>query len=354
MSKNKTKRKVTSGTVLLIAAILIGFRLYFPVWLTGYVNEQIATLDGYGGTIEDVDVHLWRGAYQIHGLDIHKNTGGLEKPFIAAEKIDFSVEWSALLNGAIVTEIDIYEVDFNFSKTQTGKGEGWATLVNHLSPFDINRLDVHSGRLSYTSYTAEPNVHLFIDGIDAQIKNLRNVKDGDKALPSSVKVTGTSIGGGALSLDGGMNILKETPDFDLGLKLENANLKAFNDYARSYAGLDFESGTLGVFSEMAAANGRLTGYVKPVATGVSVVSVKEQGNPFNLLWESLVSVVLELFENQSQDQFAMRIPVEGNLNSPEQEFWIDGFLSIFSNAFGRAFSKNEDGTINFQDALEGD
>ena len=352
MSKPHKKQNISLGIILVFAAVLIGARLYLPVWLKDYVNEQIVMLDNYGGSVNDIDVYLWRGAYQIHGLNIHKKPGGLDKPFVAAETIDLSVEWGALFNGAVVAEIDVHEANLNFSNTQTGEGEGWARLVNALSPFDINRLEVHSGRLTYTSYAADPDIHLFIEDVNAKVTNLRQVTYKDSALPSSVKITGVSIGNGVLNVDGKMNILKGVPDFDLGMKLEKADLKAFNDYTNDYAGIDFESGNIDVFAELAAADGKIVGYVKPVATNVSVVSAKQDRNPLNALWESLASLIVELLENQPTDQFAMRIPIEGNLSNPEQGFWVDGFFSIFSNAFGQAFSKNEDGTINFEDALE--
>jgi hypothetical protein len=351
MFRTRRKRKTSLIIVLGFAVILVSARLYLPIWLKGYVNDQIALLGDYGGGIDDVDVFLWRGAYQIDGLNIYKKIGGLEKPFVAAETVDLSVEWAALFNGAVVAEIDIYAADLNFSKSQTGRGAGWTEFVDALSPLDINRLDVHSGRLTYTDYAAKPNVHLFIDEIDAKITNLRQVKNKETPLPSRVKISGTSIGGGVLILNGEINILKGIPDFDLALELKNASLTAFNDYARNFAAIDFESGTLGLFAELAAVNGRVTGYVKPVATDVSLVSIEQDGNPFNAIWESLASLFIEIFENQSEDQFAMRIPIEGDLNDPDKDMW-SGFFSIFDNAFGGAFSKTEDGTINFEDALE--
>ena len=78
--------------------------------------------------------------------------------------------------------------------------------------------------------------------------------------------------------------------------------------------------------------------------------LRERANPINAIWESLVSVFMEVFENQPKDQFAMRIPIEGDINDPDQDLW-SGFFSIFSNAFGGAFTKDIDGNVSFNDAL---
>ncbi|MGK2870826.1 MAG: DUF748 domain-containing protein [Alphaproteobacteria bacterium] len=342
-------KKVWVVVVAVIALLLITARIYLPYWVTDYVNQEISRLDGYGGGVGEIDLHLWRGAYQIHDINIHKTQGGLKEPFMAAKTVDLSVQWNALFQGAIVAEIDVYKLNLNFAKNQTGEEANWAEFVDTLSPLDINRLAVHSGKIAYIDYTADPNVNIYLDHINAEVTNLKKIEDKDNPLPSNLHVSGHSIGDGKLSIDGKLNLLKNTPDFDITAKLEGASLTAFNDYTRSYASVDFESGTIGIFSELAAANGRVIGYVKPVADNISIIDVKNQDkNPFNLLWESAVAVFVKLFQNHPTDQFAMRIPIEGDINNPDQNIWA-AFLSIFENAFGKAFSKDADGNIDFSD-----
>ncbi|MEX1035919.1 MAG: DUF748 domain-containing protein [Sneathiella sp.] len=344
------KQNITIAAVIVVITLLVVGRMYLPFWVKDYVNTQIAGLGDHRGGIQDIDLNLWRGAYKIHMLEIRKQEDGLDVPFAAARTIDLSIEWEALLDGAVVAEIDIYEADLNFSKTQTGEGGDWIKFVNALSPFNINRLTVHSGKVAYIDYTADPNINLFVRDVNATVTNLQNVTDKENPLPSHIKISGTSIGGGALNFDGRLNIFKEIPDFDIGTELKNADLAAFNEYGRAYAAIDFEGGNIGIFSELAAADGNVTGYVKLVATNVKMVGVEQDENPLNAFWESLVSGFVELFENQPKDQFAIRIPIEGNLNDPEGDLW-SAFISISSNAFDKAFAKNEDGTINFQDAI---
>ncbi|MBI1326159.1 MAG: DUF748 domain-containing protein [Alphaproteobacteria bacterium] len=330
---------------------LIGARLYLPYWVTDYVNGQIAKLDNYTGSVTDIDIHLWRGAYSIHGMNIFKKRGGLKEPFAAADKIDLSIEWKALFKGAVVAEADIRNIDLNFSRSQTGTGESWGDFIDSLSPFDINRLQVHGGKASYINRYASPDVNIAIDNVSLLVTNLQNVNKNDKALPSHLKVNGVSTGRGQLDIVGDINILKDTPDFDIAAKLENAALPAFNNFTSDVLAVDFEAGTISVYSELAAANGRLVGYVKPIATDIEMVDIEQDTNPFNALWQSFVSVFVELFSNHSEDQFAMRIPVEGNINNPDQDLWAT-FLSIFENAFGRAFSRSADEGIDFREVLK--
>lgn len=350
--KKSRKKLIMIALLVTLGAGLVAARVYLPYWLRDYVNAEIAQLDGYGGRVNAIDVDLWRGAYQMHGLDIHKTAGGLKEPFVAAKTIDLSVEWRALLEGAIVAEIDITDIDLNFSTGQTGEGGGWAHLVDALSPFDINRLAVQQGRVAYLDYAASPDVKIYIDDIAINITNLKNVEDRNVALPSDLRVSGVSIGKGDFSIVGKANILRDIPDFDIDMKLENANLKAFNNYTREAIAVDFDGGVASLYSELAASKGNVKGYLKLLARDVTVINLKTQdSNPINAVWETLVASFMQVFKNHPSDQFAMQIPVEGKIDNLDRDMW-GGFISIFRNAFGRAFKRDTDGQINFSDAFK--
>lgn len=351
MSKKHLRRKIGIGFLLLVAAGAVFISMKLEGWVKDYVNQQINALDGYSGGIDDVDLYLWRGAYEIEGLIVEKDSGGLKEPFVTIQSIDLSIQWRALLNGKMVAEIDLYKPDVKFAKSQTGEDTDWLSFVKSLTPFDINRFETHKGKVSYIDYVADPNIYLYVSSLNAKVTNISNVQKNKNALPSNINIYGSTIGGGKLSIEGGMNALKETPDFDLALKMENADLPYFNDYFRKYAALDFEKGDVSVFGELASVDGQVSGYIKPIATNVDLVSLKNDSNPFNLIWESLASVFIEIFENQPKDQFALRIPINGDLSNPDQNTWL-GFLSIFSNAFNGAFSKDVDGTIDLKSVID--
>lgn len=350
MSGKKISR-ITLAVIGVFLVLLLAGRLYLPYWATNYVNRQINALKGYGGGIDDIDIALWRGAYVIHGLDIYKTQGRLKTPFVAADTIDLSIQWKALLHGAVVAEIEASDIAVNFAKSQTGEGAGWGRLVDALSPFDINRIAVDGGKIRYIDPAASPPIDIALEDISASITNLRNVESRRVTLPSDVAVKGTSMGGGKLDIAGRMNILQDQPDFDVDAKFENADLTAFNDYTRNAAAVDFKKGSFSVYSELAGVDGRVTGYVKPVLRDVTVLDLRRQdSNPINALWETMVAGFMTIFKNHGQDQFALRIPVEGRIDSAETDMW-SGFFSIFSNAFVKAFPRNTDGTVNLQDAL---
>ena len=130
--------------ILGVVVVLIGVRLALPFALKSYVNHQLNKSWDYSGKIGDVTVHLWRGAYQIHDINIFKRSGGIPVPLFAARKMDLSLQWSELFRGSLVSRIAMQEPKLNFvsgpsaEQTQTGKENNWNETLESLVPFKIN------------------------------------------------------------------------------------------------------------------------------------------------------------------------------------------------------------------------
>src|SRR3954463_3961177 len=84
------------GGVLLVAVLLlVGARLALPWYLRSYVNRTLDQSPDYSGRVGTIDVHLWRGAYTIHDLNIVKRIGAVPVPFFESPQVDFSLNWGA-------------------------------------------------------------------------------------------------------------------------------------------------------------------------------------------------------------------------------------------------------------------
>lgn len=353
--QKQTLRKAGFGLLVFIAVMALGVRMYLPIWLTDYVNKTIDNIDGYTGSISDVDIALWRGAYQIHDLRLDKVQSNIPEPFFSFKTADLSIQWGALFKGRVVGTVDLHQPNLTFAKgrdatTQTGEETDWTQPIKDLMPLDINRLTMNGGKIAYKNYATDPEVNIYIDHIEMTATNLRNVDDKNVALPSDAKLKGRSIGNGQLEITGKMNILRQIPDFDFDIALEDADLTAINTYSEAFAAIDFETGTLDVYSELAAKDGAVSGYVKPIARNLSLLSAdKSEGSIFGVLWEGFVAALMEIFQNQSLDQFATQAELEGDISDPETNMWsiIGG---IVRNAFVEAISRGTNDTVNFKNA----
>lgn len=348
-------RKAKYQIIIVIIVILVAFRLYLPTLVKNYVNKVLSDIPGYYGHVEQIDIALIRGAYVINELYLNKVQAKTEIPFINLPKTDISIEWKSLFKGEVVSEILLYNPTINYvSEDQEGEEaaseDDWTKVLTDLVPIDINHLEVHDGTLSYIVVGSDPDISLDITNLELIADNLRNVEAEPQTLPSPMKLTGTSVGGGQLILEGKLNLIKEIPDLDLALSLEKVDITALNDFSSYYADLDFEKGRFDLFAEIAIADGFLTGYVKPMLKDSKLIGKEESIG--EKLWEGFVGFFKFALKNQSTDTLASKVPIEGDLTNIETSIW-PAISNIIKNGWIKAFSQAVDEDVNYQDALEG-
>ncbi|MCG2420065.1 DUF748 domain-containing protein [Aequorivita sp. F47161] len=358
MSETKKKRgfKKKRYTVpIIILVVLIAFRIYLPTLVKNNINKVLANIPGYYGQVDDVDISLYRGAYVINGMYLNKGTAESQIPFLSFPKNDISIEWKSLFKGKIVSEIImtrpevIYVFEDQKEKSGDANVDDWTKALTYIVPIDINHFEVHDGKVAFVQLSAEPNIDLQIAKLELTADNLRNVVEKERILPSRLRATGVSIGNGNVSLEANMNLMKEIPDMDLSFSLENAEATALNDFTNYYAGLDFNKGTFGLYSEIAIADGHLIGYVKPLLTNTKLIG-KDDGF-LEILWEGFAGFFKFILKNQSTDTLATKVPFEGYLNNVEAGVWPT-VINIFGNAWIKAFTGNVDNEIEYKDAFK--
>lgn len=341
--------------LLSIFALLIVVRLLLPVFVVKYVNKVLSDIEGYQGSISDVDLHLYRGAYVIDSLVIEKIEGEQPVPFFSTTRIDLSVHWNAIFDGNIVGEVVLEQPKINFvaggdtTTAQYGEEVDWTKPIKELIPLQINLFTVNRGEVHFQDFSSEPQVDVYFKNIKLETTNLSNATNVNDTLPSHLKMTAKSLGEGDFLLEGNMNILKEVPDFDLDLKFENVDLPALNDFLEAYAKVDAEQGVFHLYAEMLLLDGQFEGYVKPLLVDLKIIDLRDEDKSALMkIWEVVVSGVMEIFENQPKDQFATKVPISGDLNNTDAGI-LPSIWNILSNAFVQAFDKNTDGTIKFND-----
>ena len=350
---SKTKKIITITLTFIIVGLII-FRLLLPTIVKNYLNKTLADMGEYSGHVKDVDIWLIRGAYVINGLEINKTTGKVPVPFLIAPKIDLAVEWAALFKGAVKAKVVFFDPELNFvsgptkETSQTGAGTDWTGPLQKLLPIDINKFQIHNGKIKYNDFHASPKVDIFINKLELLATNLSNIEDKEKPLPSELTISGSSIGGGNLSLLGKLNLLKKVPDADINMKFTDIKLVALNDFAKAYGKFDFEKGKLSIFSEISVKNSNVAGYLKPVLEDVDVLDWDEDGPTFmQQLWQAAIGTTFAVFKNHKTDRFATKIPVEGKLDEKLDTDVFTTVVRVVKNAFIEAYQKTLDGSVTF-------
>jgi hypothetical protein len=121
-----------------------------------------------------------------------------------------------------------------------------------------------------------------------------------------------------------------------------------NEFFQAYAKIDVNKGNFGLYTEVAAKEGKFKGYVKPLIKNLDVLGKEDRDdNIFRKTWEGIAGAAGEIFENQSEDQVATKIPFEGSLKNPDTNTW-EALIQILQNAFIRAIQPSIDQEINIQ------
>lgn len=344
--------------IAVLIVVLLGVRIALPSIIKDYVNDTLAEMPEYDGSVEDVDLHLWRGAYRIDGVRIVKT--GAERPtrFFSATAIDFSVEWKSLLRGSLVSEGVFVSPDLNLVQAKTEKASqlgtevNWAKRLEELFPFRFNTVRVRDGRITFTAPGIRTQDALTAEHMNGELRNLTNVVESGKETFAEFAIDGRVLGDAPFGVKGSLNPLARQPTFDVNLTLKGVQLPKINPWLREFIKADAEAGDFELYLELAAAEGKFKGYAKPVMQNVNIYSSEEpEKNPLKRIWEGIVDFAANVLENDEEEQVAARIPFTGTIQNPETSI-LETIVSVLRNAFVSAFARSLEGSISLRDVKE--
>lgn len=347
----KNRLTIWISVILVLAVICI----VTPRMVNSYVNRVLQRIPNYRGSIKEVDIHLWRGAYQIHGLKLEKKSGEVFVPFVYCPTLDLSVEWKALFDGSFVGELVFDQPELNFVDGPTAKDKqleidgSWQDRLKELFPLRINRFEVRDGTVTFRNPNSTPPVDLRVEKLNILGKNLTNSEKLNKKLMAWVQADGRVLKEGQFKMNMALNLLEKQPTFDLDAELRQVPVTELNDFLLAYGNVDAESGRFDLFMEATASNGQIKGYIKPFFRDFTIFSPKEKfANPFQAIWESIVGLTTKALQNQPKDQLATRIPFAGSIADPSINFLVL-IGNILRNAFIKALPLQLDESINIKE-----
>lgn len=340
--------------VLAVMALLVAARLAAPALVRDAILQRLSGLGAVsiGG---DVDVELLDGRCSAQDLRITSTVGG-HQVVVEAPRAEFALPWAGLVGvgtdihlirpRAVVTQgpravatqggprsPKTGQADAPSSSAaapdddadQAGAEPGSASSAGPLS--GLSRASISDGTVIWRRPLGTP---------DLVISNLRfrYRREPEQAF---VDLQALIAVRGQIRVHGTIDPARPLREFDLGVMIQELPLAAIDPWLRAATGVDTEAGVLDAYAEVRAIDGRLSGYVKPLAHGVDVLDVadefRNQGLG-DLLMEVGAAAGLEALENE-QGVVASRIPIDGNVETPG----VDGTAAVGSalrNAFVEA------------------
>lgn len=339
--------------ILIIIAVLIVIRLILPYIVLHYANNRLSHMHGYYGHIRDVDIALYRGAYKIKDMYLHKKDSvtGLETDFFDTQLIDLSIHWRALLNGEIVGELEFEDPTLIFTKdkvdleTVRRDTNDFRKLLRNFMPLRVNRFEIHSGNIRYRDMTSKPKLDIGLTDAYLKAENLTNVKEENNLLPSTAELK-ANIYRGELQMNMKLDPFNHKPTFDMNLELKNTNLPDLNDFFKAYGKFDVSRGVFGLYMEGAAKDGKFVGYVKPFLKDLKVLGPEDKDDKLlRKFWEGVVGAGGHIFRNIPHDQVATKVPLEGTISKMDPDI-LSAIIVVLRNAFVKALQPAIDNEIS--------
>jgi hypothetical protein len=175
------------------------------------------------------------------------------------------------------------------------------------------------------------------------------VLDTGKETFAEFRVTADVLEGAPATVAGSVNAFASQPTFDVNLEVKKVQLPQVNPWLREYIKADAEAGKFEIYLELAAADGKFTGYAKPILQDVDLYrSGEEEESALKRVWEGVLDFAANVLENKDADQVAARIPFSGTIKDPETSLFAT-IASVLRNAFVSAFARSLEGSITLRD-----
>jgi hypothetical protein len=330
--------------ILIASAIVVGglvmIRLVLDPVASHFTRKALNDGDAIRGDFHGVHVTLFPPGYQINRLKIVEHPGDDWKhPLFYAQRVIARLDLRELLRGRVAANARLDEPKVVFiSRTKTPlRIPDVRKALEQVMPARINRVEVRDGEVVYQDLTAPRDPKIWVHEIELAVENVATrskLAGGRPMMASGSAKLGRS---GDVTMFVSANPLAPKLEFAGQLAVKGWKVAELFDLIEPATDLQTPEGTLDVFAEFTASNGRILGGVKPVAKNVKVRPTEEDFG--NKLKAWLADKGLRLFSDRVPDRNAVVtiIPIKGRLDQPDMQLWPT-VIGVIRNAFVEGIS----------------
>ncbi|MBQ0732623.1 MAG: DUF748 domain-containing protein, partial [Oleispira antarctica] len=241
----KTIKFMGEGVFSILVFVIV-LRIAAPFVVEWGINRQLENTEGIYGKVSDVDLHLYRGGYEIEGIQLFMVDGDEQYPLLEIKELDLSIFWGALLDGHIVAEAILIQPAFNLvdrENTEVVTNDAvrdektWVDLIKTLTPFSIDRLEVVNGEFHFHKPDGEPKVDVFLTQVNLLVQNITNSRELSNTLLADINVYALVMGESEIKLEGTFDPFNGIPTFDLNMEMQSLPLRHLDDFIKVYTPL---------------------------------------------------------------------------------------------------------------------
>lgn len=339
--------------LLALILLVVAIRIVLPYAIRSGMNYYLANkIEAYQGHIADFDLSLYRGAYQIQGMKLWKRGTSPYEPLIDVGEMDLSVAWRALLHGRLLADLRVEALKVYFTdsekkeKKQVGTEEkNWQQVVSDLFPMDFESVRVMDSEVHFVNRDYRVPVDVVVDKIMLSAYNLKNTSEKSELLPSDATLTARFQSSADIFVKAKFNALKDPIAFDMNAEMKKFDLMALNKFFLVYGPFTFARGTLSVFSEVAAKDGQIKGYVKPFFENAKMVASHEHFMSVRHGINEFVIGTANLILRNNDKEAASKVEFAGAMKKPDVNIW-GAVWSALKNGFGKPLSEKLDNDVD--------
>jgi len=330
--------------LLVLAGLLVAGRLALNPWVSTHTRDVLSSLKGYRGDFDDVSISLLHLSYSIDGLKLVQVPtppgADVKRPYFYARHIGIGLHLRELIQKReLVAAVDLEGPKMNIiagktketSQTKVGDPELGAKL-QRLSPLEVQRIQVTHAELAFSDQTGKGSPSLWFHDLDGTVENLATRRGLSHGEPTTVAASGTLQKTGQVSLFITADPLDKALAFSGRAAVEGLDVHDVGNFLVQKADLTPEEGSIDIFAEFDAHDGRIAGGVKPVLKNIHVGSARSGVGPQLKAW--IADAGLRLLSDRVPKRHAVAavVPFQGTIDSPQAQLWPTIWAAL-RNAF---------------------
>lgn len=235
--------------VVLWSAVVVA--LYGNAFVRTRMERSLnAALKGYTVELPRLDLNLFGFSVTLRDVTITQDAH--PKPAVAhVAALHAGVDWRSLLRASLVASFSFDEPELYINlahfraevddKTKLSE-RGWQQAAEEIYPLKINRIRVRNGQVTYIDN--DPKRPMKIERLYMTADNIRNVRSGEGAYPSTMHAEAVVFDSGRVKLAGKANFLAEPfAAIDTDFELQRVPLATLKPLA-AHANLQVAGGVL--------------------------------------------------------------------------------------------------------------
>ncbi len=302
--------------VWIVIAVLVIIRLLLPIAGLYGINWALANKMGnYDGHVEDFELSLYRGAYQLQGLTI-KKIAGKEPPILEIDEIDLSLAWRRLLQKELSGDVTLRKAQVRLidskddDKKQLGNDEpGWKEALKVIIPITVESLTVSDSSIEFTNHDLSKKKPVQIEKIEFTATDLRTRARNSAEALSPFQFRGIIQQHALLKASGKIDILAKLPRADINFSMVKFHPRTVNELLMTYLPLDLSKGEISIYGEAATSRGDVKGYANVFLKDVTVIAQDQNFvSVKHFFYEILGAFGNWLLKNNKDNTVAAHIP----------------------------------------------